>query len=176
MSGSKRLAGKGKPSDQDEIDQRNQSGARGHRDQGIVDADVRMRARRWWAGFLSHFGGLGQGIEVLCEADHILTVFLAIFFQRRFLRNQFIGVELSTTGFFSSGQGWKAMNQQFPSWRTQNGQTLWLSGLIAAMERLSRSEWRARPVDPLELVAVRAHLARPATAHSNRGSRFSVRN
>jgi hypothetical protein len=67
------------------------------------------------------------------------------------------------------------MNQQFPSWRTQNGQTLWLSGLIAAMERLSRSEWRAHPVDPLELVAVRAHLARPAMAHSNRGSRFSVR-
>jgi hypothetical protein len=68
------------------------------------------------------------------------------------------------------------MNKQFPSWRTQSGQTLWLSGLIAAMERLSRSEWRARPVDPLELVAVRARLARPATAHSNRGSRFSLRN
>jgi hypothetical protein len=67
------------------------------------------------------------------------------------------------------------MKQQFPSWRTQNGQTLWLSGLIAAMERLSRSEWRAHPVDPLELVAVRAQLARPAMAHSNRGSRFSVR-
>jgi hypothetical protein len=68
------------------------------------------------------------------------------------------------------------MNQQFPSWRTQSGQTLWLSGLIAAMERLSRSEWRARPVDPLELVAVRARLARPAMAHSNRGSGFSLRN
>ena len=70
----------------------------------------------------------------------------------------------------------KAMNQQLPSWRTQKGQTLWLSGLIAAMERLSRSEWRARPVDSLEVVAVRAHLARPVMARSSRGSRFSVRN
>jgi hypothetical protein len=68
------------------------------------------------------------------------------------------------------------MNQQLPSWRTQKGQTFWLSGLIAAMERLSRSERRARPVDPLELVAVRAHLARPAMVHSVRGSRFSLRN
>jgi hypothetical protein len=70
----------------------------------------------------------------------------------------------------------KAMNQQLPSWRTQKGQTLWLSGLIAAMERLSRSEWRARPVDPLELVAVRARLARPAMVRSSRRSRFSARN
>jgi len=64
------------------------------------------------------------------------------------------------------------MKQQLPSWRTQNGQTLWLSGLIAAMERLSRSKRRTRPVDPLELVAVRARLARPATVQLARGSRF----
>jgi len=68
------------------------------------------------------------------------------------------------------------MNQQLPSWRTQDGQTLWLSGLIAAMEKLSRSEWRARPVDPRELVAVRARLARPAMVPLARGSRFSLRN
>jgi hypothetical protein len=68
------------------------------------------------------------------------------------------------------------MNQQLPSWRTQSGQTLWLSNLIAAMEKLSRSEWRARPLDPLELAAVRAHLARPAMVHSTCGSRFSLRN
>ena len=94
ISGSRRLAGKGKPSDQDEIDQREQSGAGGHRDQGIIGADVRIRARRWWASFLSHFGGLGQGVEVLCEADHISAISF-----RGSLGNQFIGLELSTTGF-----------------------------------------------------------------------------
>lgn len=70
----------------------------------------------------------------------------------------------------------EAMNHQLSSWQTQSGQTLWLSSLIAAMERVSRPEWRAAAVDPLELVAVRAHLARPAMVHSAGGSRFSLRN
>ena len=68
------------------------------------------------------------------------------------------------------------MNQQLPSWRTAKGQTLWLSKLIEAMEKFSRPEWRSRPVDQLELVAVRARLAQPAIAYPAYASRFSLRN
>jgi hypothetical protein len=68
------------------------------------------------------------------------------------------------------------MSQQLPSWRTGKGQTLWLSMLIEAMEKFSRPEWRARPVDRLELAAARARLAQPATAYSGYTSRFSLPN
>ena len=68
------------------------------------------------------------------------------------------------------------MSQQLPTWRTANGQTAWLSRLIAAMEKFSRPELRARQVDPLELHAVRARLAQPAMLHPAYGSRFSLRN
>ena len=68
------------------------------------------------------------------------------------------------------------MSHQLPSWRTQKGQTLWLSMLIEAMEKFSRPEWRARPVDRLERAAVRARLAQPAMPDSVYASRFSLRN
>jgi hypothetical protein len=68
------------------------------------------------------------------------------------------------------------MSQQLPTWRTANGQTVWLSRLIDAMEEFSRPEWRARPVDPLELRAMRARLAGPAMLLPAYGSRFSLRN
>jgi hypothetical protein len=68
------------------------------------------------------------------------------------------------------------MGQQLPSWRTGKGQTLWLSRLIEAMEKFSRAEWRARPVDRLELAALRARLAQPAIACSGNASRFRLRN
>jgi hypothetical protein len=70
----------------------------------------------------------------------------------------------------------KAMNQQPPTLRTSSGQTAWLSRLIDAMEEFSRPEWRARPVDPLELRAICTRLARPAALHPAYGSRFSLRN
>jgi hypothetical protein len=54
------------------------------------------------------------------------------------------------------------MGHQIASWRTAKGQTAWLSALIEAMARLSRPEWRARPVDRLELALLRARLGRPA--------------
>jgi hypothetical protein len=67
-----------------------------------------------------------------------------------------------------------AMGQQLPSWRTEKGQTLWLSRLIEAMERFSRPEWRARPVERRERAGLVAQLARPARAY--RASRFGPRN
>jgi hypothetical protein len=68
------------------------------------------------------------------------------------------------------------MGQQLQSWRTVSGQTLWLSMLVDAMEKLSRPEWRAVPCDRLELAALRAQLARPAAAYSAYASHFSLRN
>jgi hypothetical protein len=67
-----------------------------------------------------------------------------------------------------------AMSQQLPSWRTEKGQTLWLSRLIEAMEKFSRPDWRARPVDRRERVAILARLGQPAMAY--RASRFGLRN
>jgi hypothetical protein len=68
------------------------------------------------------------------------------------------------------------MSQQLPSWRTEKGQTLWLSMLIEAMEKFSRPEWRARPVDQLERAALRARLGKPAISRHTYASRFSLRN
>jgi hypothetical protein len=68
------------------------------------------------------------------------------------------------------------MSSQLPTWRTEKGQTLWLSMLIEAMEKFSRPEWRERPVDRLEHAALRARLARPAMAYPAYASRFSLRN
>ncbi len=68
------------------------------------------------------------------------------------------------------------MSQQLPSWRTEQGQTLWLSMLIEAMEKFSRPEWRARSLDRRERVAMLTRLAQPALTHSAYASRFSLRN
>jgi len=68
------------------------------------------------------------------------------------------------------------MNPQLSSWRTGKGQTLWLAGLVDAMEKFSRPEWRSQRIDRLELAAFRAQLARPSTANPAYGSRFSLRN
>jgi hypothetical protein len=68
------------------------------------------------------------------------------------------------------------MNQHLPDWRTIEGQTVWLSRLIEAMDEVSRPEWRTRPLDPAELRAMRARLSQPATLHPAYGSRFSLRN
>jgi hypothetical protein len=91
-------------------------------------------------------------------------------------RNPRVAPELSKAGFFRPAGNEKAVNQQLPTWQTAKGQTAWLSRLIEAMEKFSRPEWRACPVDPLELVAMRARLARPAMIHRAYGSRPSLRN
>jgi hypothetical protein len=76
------------------------------------------------------------------------------------------------------------MSKTRPSWwraevtargQTLKGQTLWLSALIGAMENFSRSEWRSRPVDRREVIAVRRRLAQPAMAHEGSSSRFGLR-
>jgi hypothetical protein len=56
------------------------------------------------------------------------------------------------------------MGQQLQPWRLGNGEKLWLSMLIEAMEDVSRPESRALPCDQSVLAGVRARLARPASA------------
>jgi hypothetical protein len=66
------------------------------------------------------------------------------------------------------------MSQQFPSWRTQKDQTVWLSKL---MEKFSRPEWRERPVERHQRLALHARLAQPALTYpAAYGSQFSLRN
>jgi hypothetical protein len=48
--------------------------------------------------------------------------------------------------------------------------------LVDAMEKLSRPEMRAIPCDRLALAAVRAQLARPASAGYLTHANFSLRN
>jgi hypothetical protein len=62
------------------------------------------------------------------------------------------------------------------TWRSENGQTRWLSMLIDAMERVSRPEFRAVPCEPWVLAAVRAQLARPASSYVHGASQFGLRN
>jgi hypothetical protein len=66
------------------------------------------------------------------------------------------------------------MGQQIQSWRSGDGQRLWLSMLVDTMEEVSRPDVRALPCNPSVLVALRAQLARPASPYG--GSRFSSRN
>ena len=68
------------------------------------------------------------------------------------------------------------MGQQLQGWRTASGQRLWLSMLIDAMEEISRPERRAVPCDAQVLAALRAQLARPASAPTAYGSAYSLRN
>jgi hypothetical protein len=68
------------------------------------------------------------------------------------------------------------MGQQLQPWRSGNGEKLWLSMLIAAMEEASRPEFRALPCDRSVLAAVGAQLARPASPYPHSASHFSLRN
>jgi hypothetical protein len=68
------------------------------------------------------------------------------------------------------------MGQQTQGWRSANGQRLWLSMLIDAMEAISRPELRAVPCDDQLLATVRAQLARPALARAPYASAYSLRN
>jgi hypothetical protein len=61
------------------------------------------------------------------------------------------------------------------SWRTKEGQKLWLSMLVDAMEEAARPELRNTPCDRLTVAAVRAQLARPASPYGP-VSGFSLRN
>jgi hypothetical protein len=80
-----------------------------------------------------------------------------------------MGQQLQTRQFRTS---------QFKAWRSGDGEKLWLSTLVDAMENLSREKLsrRAVPCDRPVLAALTAQLARPASPYPHGGSRFSLRN
>jgi hypothetical protein len=68
------------------------------------------------------------------------------------------------------------MGQQLSTWRSEGDQRAWLSMLIDTMEQVSRPESRAVPCDINVLAALRAQLARPASALTPYASSYSLRN
>jgi hypothetical protein len=69
------------------------------------------------------------------------------------------------------------MGQPVQVWtdgKTRDGERVWLSTLVDAMERLSRPELRAKPCDGFALEKLRAQLALPASIRFV--SPFSLRN
>jgi hypothetical protein len=68
------------------------------------------------------------------------------------------------------------MGQQLQSWRSGDGQKLWLSLLVDTMEEVSRSGRRGLPCSPSIIIAVQAQLARPASPYAYGASGFSLRN
>jgi len=74
-------------------------------------------------------------------------------------------------------QTWKPAACRPGSWRSGDGQKLWLSMLVKAMEQASRPEIRKIPCDPTMLLALRAQLALPASPYPYcGGSTYSLRN
>jgi hypothetical protein len=65
---------------------------------------------------------------------------------------------------------------QLRTWRSGGDQRAWLSMLIDTMEQVARPETRAVPCDINLLAALRAQLARPATALTPYPSSYSLRN
>ena len=68
------------------------------------------------------------------------------------------------------------MGRQLQTWRSGDGQKLWLSMLVDAMEEAARPELRNMPCDREILAAVSAQLARPASLYAYSVSHYSLRN
>ena len=68
------------------------------------------------------------------------------------------------------------MGQQLQPWRSGDGEKMWLSTLIDAMEQVSRPEFRGLSCDQTVLDAFGAQLARPASPYPYGASPFSLRN
>jgi len=68
------------------------------------------------------------------------------------------------------------MGRQLQIWRSEDGQKLWLSLLVEAMEEAARPELRSMPCDRSTLAAVTAQLARPASPYAQTASLYGLRN
>ncbi len=67
------------------------------------------------------------------------------------------------------------MAQALQTWRSGSGQREWLSMLIDTFEEVSRPESRSVPCDSHALAALRAQLARPASAFGPYASPYGLR-
>jgi hypothetical protein len=59
----------------------------------------------------------------------------------------------------------QAMGQRLEQWHGGDGERLWLSLLVAAMEEVSRPEIRSQPCDSAVLQACRGQLMQPVTGY-----------
>jgi hypothetical protein len=82
-----------------------------------------------------------------------------------------VGNEGAGAGRLRQGQ---AMGQQLQSWRSGDGERLWLSMLVDTMDKIAGSEFRGLPCSPSVRRAVEAQLVRPASGCY--ASPFSLRN
>lgn len=60
----------------------------------------------------------------------------------------------------------RTMGQRLEQWRGGDGERLWLSLLVAAMEEASRPEIRSKPCEAAILHACRAQLMQPVTGYA----------
>lgn len=60
----------------------------------------------------------------------------------------------------------QTMGQRLEQWRGGDGERLWLSLLVAAMEEASRPEIRSKPCEAAILQACRAQLMQPVTGYA----------
>lgn len=58
------------------------------------------------------------------------------------------------------------MGQRLERWQGRDGERLWLSLLVEAMEEAARPEVRSQPVEAAILAGLRAQLAQPAMRSS----------
>jgi len=68
------------------------------------------------------------------------------------------------------------MGQRLLPWRSGEGEKLWLSMLVDAMEKASQPQLRAAYCDQSVLAAVSVQLARPASPSLHCASHFSLQN
>ena len=159
------------PSDQKQVDERDQRSTHPGGDQDVVGSKVALwiKVEQGFIRSVGHFGRLRPHAESLCEADHIGCVFFVAGVPGTVFRHR----------NWSSGRrtGFLGMGQQFrfcQSWRGGRDERLWLSALVDAMEQASLSERRAEPCDGRTLAALRAQLALPAATRF--ASSFALRN
>ena len=60
----------------------------------------------------------------------------------------------------------QTMGQRLEQWRGGDGERLWLSLLVAAMEEASLPEIRSKPCEAAILQACRAQLMQPVTGYA----------
>ena len=68
------------------------------------------------------------------------------------------------------------MDRRFGTWQTAEGQRLWLSLLVGAMQQVSQHDCSADDGALPELARLRAQLACPASPYAFGGSALSLRN
>jgi hypothetical protein len=68
------------------------------------------------------------------------------------------------------------MDRQIRTWRTADGERLWLSMLVGALEQASQADRSAGVCQHSELARLRSQLNCPASPYPFAGSAYSLRN